>query len=250
MKRKLLVKYPNTLLGSPDLEHYYHPQLRAYFFDRNRQFFEHIMQFYLCGRLNIASNFDWMVAKAELTYFRISDEEVLEEWELSSEGSSRTTPVSLQAPSPNASPLRLKYEGFRQQLHIFLNEPKTSILALTYCLLDVVLVCLAMLLMMLETDSKLMPGATIEGTQDYKLIHTSDKIFMTFFSIDIFLRVLSWPTHKNCSYLREPMNVVDIVAVLPYYVQHIINLTTMPEEIDVVAILRATRLLRMVRIFR
>ena len=242
MKRRLLVKYSGTLLGSPDLENFYHPQLKAYFFDRNRQFFEHIVQFYLCGRLNIASNFDWLVARAELTYFRISDEEVQEEW--ASFGDTESTGEE----QPSSSPSKL--HCLRGELFLFLNDPKHSLFALGYCLLDVLLVCLAMLLMMLETDSKLMPGAHTAGTSHHRLIYLSDRIFMTFFSLDIVLRVVSWPRHSSCSYLKEPMNIVDIVAITPYYVQHIVDLTTVPPEVDVVAVLRATRLLRMVRIFR
>ena len=246
VKRKILVKYPNTLLGSPDLEHFYHPQLQAYFFDRNRQFFEHIMQFYLCGRLNIASSFDWAVARTELIFFRISDDEVLEEWDLTTESN-----VSQQGKSESShTPTTSQMELYREQLFVFLNDPKHSLLALGYCLLDVVLVCLAMMLMMLETDSKLMPGANIEGTRDHNLIYISDKVFMGFFSLDIVLRILSWPRLSTCSYLKEPMNIVDIVAITPYYVQHIVSMTSVPPEVDVVAVLRATRLLRMVRIFR
>ena len=46
---KSLEEYPKTLLGSPERERYYRPELDAYFFNRNRACFESILLFYQTG---------------------------------------------------------------------------------------------------------------------------------------------------------------------------------------------------------
>ena len=44
-------RYPQTLLGSDDLELYYDDTYKDYFFDSNPEAFESIFDFYLYGKL-------------------------------------------------------------------------------------------------------------------------------------------------------------------------------------------------------
>ena len=46
---KSLEEFPKTLLGSPERERYFCPELNAYFFNRNRACFESILLFYQTG---------------------------------------------------------------------------------------------------------------------------------------------------------------------------------------------------------
>eukprot|EP00116_Pleurobrachia_bachei_P003151 sb/3463413/ len=105
-------------------------------------------------------------------------------------------------------------------------------------------------MMMLETDKKLLPDVGTPGTTTYKTVHIADKFFMSFFTFDVILRIISWPSHAKCGYFTTPMNIIDLVALSPYYVQHGVSLLSVTNSMDVVSILRASRLLRMVRIFR
>ena len=38
--------FPDTLLGSPDKDRFWRDDLHAYYFDRNREFFVSVQQFY------------------------------------------------------------------------------------------------------------------------------------------------------------------------------------------------------------
>ena len=46
IKRKLLLRFPETLLGSPALENYWRSDLKCYFFDRNR--YPSLVDSFLC----------------------------------------------------------------------------------------------------------------------------------------------------------------------------------------------------------
>ena len=211
------------------MELYYRPDIKCYFFDRNRQFFEHVIQYYMCGTLNLANNFDSTVARQELNFFKIDPDH---------------SAASIQE-SVSVAP-----RGWRENLFMFLNEPTMNCGALAYCILDVVLVCCALGMMMMETDKKLLPDVGVPGTTTYNVIHIADKFFMAFFTFDVILRIISWPSHAQCGYFSTPMNMIDLVALSPYYVQHGVSLLSVTNSMDVVSILRASRLLRMVRIFR
>ena len=243
---KQLVKYPDTLLGSEDLERFYRPEIQCYFFDRNRQFFEHIIQFYQCGRLNVPREFDWAVVEVELAYFRIREEE--EEGcgmsdEVGEEGVDRREESCFEGDEVGC------YSFYKKRLYHFLNDPKHSRAAMLYNFLDVILVSLALFIMMLETDKYLMQGTGTKIKFDFRLIRMFDNFLMLFFTVDLLMRIASWPSHRQCSYFKDPMNVIDIVAISPYYVSHMAEASNR-DQVEMMAVLKATRLLRMVRIFR
>ena len=233
------MKYPETLLGSEDIARFYRPDLECFFFDRNRQFFEHIIQFYQCGRLNIPNEFDCAVAKVELAYFRIRG--MLQESEISSD--------SCSSDESFTALVKTDRRTFRRELYLFLNNPKHSKLSMVYNFMDVILVSLAMFIMMFETDKYLMPDTGVKGSFDFRLVLICDNLLMLFFTVDLVLRMVSWPSHERCSYFKDPMNLVDIVAVSPYYLSHVVEASGQADP-DMMAVLKATRLLRMVRIFR
>ena len=242
INRVLLSNYPKTLLGSSGIEKHYRPEMKYYFFDRNRQFFEHIIQFYMCGVLNIPQDFDWGVAVTELKYFKLSYDD--------SVSSSDNDDIDEEENLDVQLPEQTIWGKFRMSLFSLLNYPRMSIFSFIYCIIDIIMVIFSMIFMMLETDKALFPDVDVEGTLSHTIIHVGDKIFMTFFTFDFIIRLISWPDYSNCSYFREPTNILDIIALCPYYIEHVLRLSDISKNINIVTILRAMRLLRMVRIFR
>ena len=49
LERQKLTEHPHTLLGSMDLQKFYRPDLSAYYFDRNREAFDAVVNYYLSG---------------------------------------------------------------------------------------------------------------------------------------------------------------------------------------------------------
>ena len=55
IRTETLERFPETLLGSPDKEKYWRDDLNAYYFDRNREFFVAVQQFYQLDGLSFSS---------------------------------------------------------------------------------------------------------------------------------------------------------------------------------------------------
>ena len=67
--------FPDTLLGSEEIEDFYNEELDAYYFDRHRGFFSALLFFYQSkGVFRSPTNIDRDIVEEELEYFKVQAE--------------------------------------------------------------------------------------------------------------------------------------------------------------------------------
>ena len=73
--RSTLEKFPDTLLGSDDVrKHFFDPERKEYFFDRDPEIFRHILNYYRSGRLHYPRTDCIGCVDDELAFFGISQD--------------------------------------------------------------------------------------------------------------------------------------------------------------------------------
>lgn len=64
--------FPDTLLGSSEIEKYYNEEVKAYYFDRHRGMFAALLYFYQSrGVFRSPTNIDRDIVEEELEFFKV-----------------------------------------------------------------------------------------------------------------------------------------------------------------------------------
>ena len=221
--------YPETLLGSSDIEDYFLPALNCYFFDRNRIVFEYIASFYQTGALALPNELDSKLINDELAFFRLNDE-----------GESEVSSV-------DSIPGTVK-----ERMHLFLNYPSYSWESGIWAAVDMGMILTGILLYCLETEPTLVDHFTDPNDKYYDFLWWLQTSITLFFSIDLILRAISWP--NIWTFFNEPINLLDFVSIIPFYVQYILDALHVTGQSGVLISLgklfRMIRVVRVVKFFR
>ena len=78
------------------------------------------------------------------------------------------------------------------------------------------------------------------------VIDILEAIYMTWFTIEFVVRFLSCPDH--CKFIKSFMNIIDLLAILPYYLAPLVDqLDSIKQVGQVLRILRIMRVFKMAR---
>jgi len=85
---------------------------------------------------------------------------------------------------------------------------------------------------------------------EYPLFALAEAIYMSWFTFELLIRLVSCP--DKCKFVKNPMNVIDLLAVLPYYVSiALVRASSGAGELtEVRRIAQFFRIMRIVRIFK
>ena len=257
MVRKSLVRrFPNSLLGSPDIEKYYVKSLNCYFFNRSRFLFEYVLQLYQCGSINLPPNFlslsqNKAALNRELDFFRLSSE-------LKRKTQLNDPPVDQSSKSQKEEademmkilingPGWTKLRQLKLKLYVFLANPQSSRLSMVWMVFDMILVVLSISSLVVESEPRYKQYFTNKDHIVFKVCFILEILSQTFFTIDFTLRLFSWPRLR--SFFKYGMNICDFVSLLPYYVPQLVKLID-GRNVKTLVVFRVIRMCRIARIFR
>lgn len=242
-----LAKFPESLLALPHREMFYDPGLKEYFFDRNRKAFSAILTYCQTGVLVKPPTLDERIFAAELRFFGFEDES------------------EMHTPQGPEQPERIlpenKYQRSIWELFEFPDTSKyarvVAIFSISVILISIVMFCLETLPDFKETVYKInrnANGTVISKINTGHQIKKSSKpvfngielVCIIWFTLEYVVRLLSCPT--KCKFLYQPLNIIDVVAILPFYIT--IALSTSNANVGSLSILRILRLVRVFRIFK
>ncbi len=244
---RTLAKFPDSLLASPQREIFFDADKNEYFFDRNRKAFSAILTYCQTGALIKPPTLDERIFAAELRFFGFEEES------------------EMHMPQTPEQPIRIlpKNQHQRKVWELF-EYPDTSLYARIIAIFSVTVIILSITMFCVETLPNFKEqyfkivkdanGTVISRTEkgdrvrpEYAPVFIKIETFcIIWFTVEYLLRLISSP--KKLHFLYQPLNVIDIVAILPFYITLALN--SVNTSVSSLSILRILRLVRVFRIFK
>lgn len=250
---KTFNQFPETLLGDPRKRmRYFDPLRNEYFFDRNRPSFDAILYYYQSGgRIRRPVNVPIDVFSEEIRFYQLG-EEAMEKFR-DDEGfikeDERVLPKS----------------DFQKQVWLLFEYPESSgpargiaIVSVLVILISIVIFCMETLPEFRDERDQSTVAPTINGTASHVQNPFTDPFFIIetlciiWFTFELLVRFFACPS--KASFSKNIMNIIDIVAIIPYFITLGTELaereTNSGQQAMSLAILRVIRLVRVFRIFK
>lgn len=242
-----LNKFPESLIATPNRELFYDPSREEYFFDRNRKAFSAILTYCQTGVLVKPPTLDERIFAAELRFFGFEEESQMH-----------------VAPGPEQPRRLLPKNKYQRNIWQLFEYPDTSTYARGVAIFSVFVIILSITMFCVETlptfketyyenvrnangtvTSRIDKGDRLK--QPYaKFFNTVELFCIVWFTLEYCVRLMSCP--QKLRFLYQPLNVIDLVAILPFYVT--IALNSVDTNVGSLSILRILRLVRVFRIFK
>ena len=245
--RNTLDKYPDTLLGSNEKEFFYDEEGKEFFFDRDPDMFRHILNYYRTGKLHYPKHECITAYDEELAFFGIMPDIIgdccYEDYrDRKRENSERLMDDRASEDGDNHPQFT-----FRQKMWRAFENPQTSTSALVFYYVTGFFIAISVLANVVET----IPCGNIPGTnhnppcgERYEVVFfCMDTACVMIFTAEYLLRLFAAP--ERCKFMRSVMSVIDVVAILPYYIG-----LGLPENKDVSGAFVTLRVFRVFRIFK
>ncbi|XP_036801702.1 potassium voltage-gated channel subfamily A member 2-like [Oncorhynchus mykiss] len=255
-QRKTLSQFPETLLGDPKKRmRYFDPLRNEYFFDRNRPSFDAILYYYQSGgRLRRPVNVTLDIFSEEIRFYELGEEamEIFREDEGFIKEEERPLPEN----------------EFQRQVWLLFEYPESSGAARIIAIISVMVILISIVSFCLETlpvfrndheDNNVFQPFN-NSTSSYTSSYFTDPFFILetlciiWFSFEFLVRFFACPS--KAGFFGNIMNIIDIVAIIPYFITLGTELAEKPEDGQAgqqamsLAILRVIRLVRVFRIFK
>ncbi|KAI4545398.1 hypothetical protein MG293_005664 [Ovis ammon polii] len=250
--KNTLDRYPDTLLGSSEKEFFYDADSGEYFFDRDPDMFRHVLNFYRTGRLHCPRQECIQAFDEELAFYGLVPELVgdccLEEYRDRKKENAERLAEDEEAEQAGDGPTLPAGSSLRQRLWRAFENPHTSTAALVFYYVTGFFIAVSVIANVVETIP--CRGPTRRPSREQPC---GDRFPLAFFCMDtacvlIFtgeylLRLFAAPS--RCRFLRSVMSLIDVVAILPYYIG-----LFMPKNEDVSGAFVTLRVFRVFRIFK
>ncbi|XP_071083334.1 potassium voltage-gated channel protein Shal-like isoform X3 [Haliotis cracherodii] len=245
--RTTLEKYPDTLLGSNEREFFFDEECKEFFFDRDPDIFRHILNYYRTGKLHYPRHECISAYDEELAFFGILPDLIgdccYEDYrDRKRENSERLID---DKGSENGDPIPAG--NLRERMWRAFENPHIGTAALVFYYVTGFFIAVSVIANVVET----VPCGVVKGQKENP--PCGDKFRIAFFCLDtacvmIFtaeylLRLYAAP--DRCKFMRSVMSIIDVVAILPYYIGLVIT-----DNDDVSGAFVTLRVFRVFRIFK
>ena len=229
-----LEKFPQTLLGSKvKRQPFFDEELGEYFFNRNRSTFEAILSYYQNdGAIFRPENVPVKVIAGEIKFFEL--------------GSAAMNQL-FEVPGYYGSEDKvLPTNKWQRKVWLLFEHPDSSTCARVLAFWSITVILLSIVAFCVESLPKYSCdlGNTSCPTKKDQPWVSIETVCIVWFTLEYLVRFLSSPAKTK--FLKSFLNIIDLVAILPYYI-------TLPMDTSSgssFAILRVIRLVRVFRIFK
>ncbi|XP_061543501.1 potassium voltage-gated channel subfamily A member 3-like [Phycodurus eques] len=252
-------QFPETLLGDPRKRmRYFDPLRNEYFFDRNRPSFDGILHYYQSGgRIRRPVDVPVDIFSEEIRFYQLGEDAVEKFRE--DEGfigeEERVVPKN----------------HFQKQIWLLFEYPESSGPARGIAIVSVLVILISIAIFCTETlpefrderdrrcaqlapDSNATAGGPSSATSPFAdPFFVVETLCIVWFSFELLVRLFACPS--KTSFSRNIMNVIDVVAIVPYFITLGTELAETEsggggQQATSLAILRVIRLVRVFRIFK
>ncbi|XP_030640633.1 A-type voltage-gated potassium channel KCND1 [Chanos chanos] len=248
--KNTLDRYPDTLLGSSEKEFFYNEDTQEYFFDRDPEMFRHILNFYRTGKLHYPRHECIQAFDEELAFFGIVPEIIgdccMEEYRDRKKENQERLAEDTEAEMATDTPLPPNSTS-RERLWRAFENPHTSTMALVFYYVTGFFIAVSVIANIVETVPCRPPKGSKKDLpcgEKYSLaFFCMDTACVLIFTFEYLMRLFAAPS--RCKFMRSVMSVIDVVAIMPYYIGLV-----MPENEDVSGAFVTLRVFRVFRIFK
>ena len=245
--RHTLEKYPDTLLGSNEKEFFYDEDTQEYFFDRDPDIFRHILNYYRTGKLHYPKHECITAYDEELAFFGIMPDIIGDCCYEDYRDRKRENQERLQDDKASEDGDNHPQYTLRQKMWRAFENPHTSTSALVFYYVTGFFIAISVLANVVET----IPCGVVPGTKEnppcgerYEVVFFClDTACVMIFTAEYLLRLFAAP--DRCKFTRSVMSIIDVVAILPYYIG--LGIT---DNKDVSGAFVTLRVFRVFRIFK
>lgn len=251
---KTLERFPTTLLGNREKrQQFYDGERDEYFFDRNIQVFELILYFYQSnGRLVCPPELAPEILLEEVQFFELGDHAVNAVKDILNEDEPPDKPVIMP---------EKKAQKFIWKLFEFPDSSKAArvlaLLSVSVIVASIVVLCIETLpqfIVLPEDEFDRNDTAKMQEIREHNKLATAVKhlfgqleiAFISWFTFEYLVRLMASP--QKWPFVRSFLNVIDLLAILPFYVE--LGLKNTNQQNFSLAFLRILRLVRVFRIFK
>ncbi|CAL8358047.1 unnamed protein product [Arctogadus glacialis] len=239
---------------------------KEFYFDRNPALFPYVLNFYNTGRLHVMAELCIFSFSQEIEYWGINeffidsccsnayhcrkmDPERREDWEdRSEEGSTTSSFDELLEFYNDASKFDKQPLGSaRRHVWLMLDNPGYSVASRVISILSILVVLGSIATMCMNSMSEYsLVDAEGQLVEDPRF-ETVEHVGIGWFTFELAARFVVAPDLLR--FFEHPLNVIDLVSILPFYLTLVINLVA--ESSPALANLgRVAQVLRLMRIFR
>uniref|UniRef100_A0A8C6TM38 A-type voltage-gated potassium channel KCND1 n=1 Tax=Neogobius melanostomus TaxID=47308 RepID=A0A8C6TM38_9GOBI len=237
--KNTLDRYPDTLLGSSEKEFFFNEETQEFFFDRDPEMFRHILNFYRTGKLHYPRHECIQAFDEELAFYGIVPEIIgdccMEEYRDRKKENQERLAEDTEAT-----------EGGDRLWRAFEN-PHTSTMALVFYYVTGFFIAVSVIANIVETvPCRPIKGSVKDlpcGEKYQEAFFCMDTACVLIFTFEYLMRLFAAPS--RCKFMRSVMSVIDVVAIMPYYIGLV-----MPENEDVSGAFVTLRVFRVFRIFK
>lgn len=242
---RTLQKYPQTLLGSLDMDSFYNEEKKEYFFDRDPIFFRHVLNFYRRGKLHFSLDECGRAYKEELKFFRISQDRMelccFEEMDEACHWGQKE-PEKIGAPKCHCKAVK---RSTKESIWDLFENPHAT---LQGKIINVI-VGIAIVVSIITTVVETVPcGNNLTCGQTYKrTFFNIDATCVFIFTLEYLVRLIVAP--EKMRFIKNFQNIIDVASVLPFYLNLALKSASggKSEQLVVLRVLRVFRVVKMAR---
>ena len=250
-----LMRFPDSLLGSAEaMKQFYDDRRKEYFLDRDPHLFKFVLNYYRFGKLHFSQEDCPAAFEEELQFYGFSVYDVNDCcWEYCTQ---KEKSVLIEADEDVLEGETINCDANLCDLHC---EPKLTlqqkiwrtigpskttktgvIFHITYGFFIFVSVLIASLETLRCGENKTC------GEAHQNIFFTIESICVVIFTVELLIRFYVCPKKKK--FMLDVMNVIDILAILPYYITLIV--TSFGVDTSYIQILKVLRVIRILKLTR
>lgn len=247
--RSTLEKYPETLLGSNEKEFFFDEETTEYFFDRDPDIFRHVLTYYRTGKLHYPKHECVQAFDEELSFFGIIPDIIsdccFEDYRDRKRENSERLMDDTASENEKICPPNLT---MRERMWRAFENPHTSTSALVFYYVTGFFIAISVMANVADTvpcgeDPRTKVNLSC-GEQYNVIFFCTDTACVIIFTAEYMMRLFAAP--DRCKFVRSVMSIIDVVAILPYY----IGLGMTDDNDDLSGAFVTLRVFRVFRIFK